>query len=175
MWHTQLFTSRIWFPAEEINFFICTSSRPNLGPTQPPIRWVPEVLSTGMKRPGREADLSPPSSAEELYLVAQCLTKQAQEWLYFVPCTATFVMIEWCRYRSTSHVTAAAPLLAFMKAVTIGGIRTCSSVCSRVRITELGASVYILFTGVCKMLSQSNVRSTARKCTGSTTVPRVRK
>jgi hypothetical protein len=36
----------------------------DLGPTQPPIQWVPEVLTLGVKRPGREADHSPPSIAE---------------------------------------------------------------------------------------------------------------
>jgi hypothetical protein len=36
-----------------------TSSRPTLGSTQPPIQWV-----SGVKRPGREADHSPPASAE---------------------------------------------------------------------------------------------------------------
>jgi hypothetical protein len=36
-----------------------TSSRPVLGPTQPSIQWVPEV-----KRRGREADHSPPTSTE---------------------------------------------------------------------------------------------------------------
>jgi hypothetical protein len=35
-----------------------------LGPTQPPIQWVPGVLSPGIKRPGREADHSPASSVE---------------------------------------------------------------------------------------------------------------
>jgi hypothetical protein len=35
-----------------------------LGPTEPPIQWVPGALSLGIKWPGREADLSPPSSAE---------------------------------------------------------------------------------------------------------------
>jgi len=35
-----------------------------LGPTQPPIQWVPGSVSLGVKRPGREADHSPPSSAE---------------------------------------------------------------------------------------------------------------
>jgi hypothetical protein len=45
------------------NFFD-TMSRPALGPTQPPIQWVPGVLSMGVKRPGRGADHSPPSSAE---------------------------------------------------------------------------------------------------------------
>jgi hypothetical protein len=55
------------------NFLFTTASRMALGPTQPPIQWVPEALSLGVKRPGREADHSPPSSAEvkecvELYL-----------------------------------------------------------------------------------------------------------
>jgi hypothetical protein len=44
----------IFFPA----------SRPALGPTQPPIKWVTGALSLRVKRPGREADHSPPSSAE---------------------------------------------------------------------------------------------------------------
>jgi hypothetical protein len=40
------------------------SSRPVLGPTQPPIKWVTGALSPGIKRPGREADHSSPTSAE---------------------------------------------------------------------------------------------------------------
>jgi hypothetical protein len=39
-------------------------SRPTLGPTQPPIQWLPEALSSGVKRQGREADHSPPVSVE---------------------------------------------------------------------------------------------------------------
>jgi hypothetical protein len=35
-----------------------------LGPTQPPIQWVTGAPSLGIKLPGREADHSPPSSAE---------------------------------------------------------------------------------------------------------------
>jgi hypothetical protein len=35
-----------------------------LGPTQPPIQWVPGVLTLGVKQPRREADQSPPSSTE---------------------------------------------------------------------------------------------------------------
>jgi hypothetical protein len=45
-------------------FLFTTASRPALGTTQPPIQWVPEALSLGVKWPGREADRSPPSSAE---------------------------------------------------------------------------------------------------------------
>jgi hypothetical protein len=54
-------------------FLFSTASRTVLVPNQPPIQWVPGVLSLEVKRPGREADHSPPSSAEvkkcvELYL-----------------------------------------------------------------------------------------------------------
>jgi hypothetical protein len=54
-------------------FIFTTASKTALGPTQPPMQWVPGALSLGIKRPGREADHSTPSSAEvkecvELYL-----------------------------------------------------------------------------------------------------------
>jgi hypothetical protein len=45
-------------------FLLSTSSRPVLGPTQPSIQWVPGALSPGVKRPGHEADHSPPTSVE---------------------------------------------------------------------------------------------------------------
>jgi hypothetical protein len=44
-------------------FLFTTMSRLDLGPTQP-IQWVPGVLFLGKKRPGHEADYSPPSSVE---------------------------------------------------------------------------------------------------------------
>jgi hypothetical protein len=54
-------------------FLFTTASRTALGPTQSPIQWVTGALSLGVKLPGREADHSPPSSAEvkkcvELYI-----------------------------------------------------------------------------------------------------------
>jgi hypothetical protein len=54
-------------------FLFAAALRPLLGPTQPPIQWVPGALSLGVKRLGCEADHSPPSSAEvkecvELYV-----------------------------------------------------------------------------------------------------------
>jgi hypothetical protein len=39
-------------------------SREALGCSQPPIQWVPGDISQGIKRKGREADHSPPTSAE---------------------------------------------------------------------------------------------------------------
>jgi hypothetical protein len=41
-----------------------TASRTALGTTQPPTQWIPEALSLGVRRPVRESDRSPPSSAE---------------------------------------------------------------------------------------------------------------
>jgi hypothetical protein len=45
-------------------FLFTTAFRPTLGPTQPPIKWVPGAVLLGIKWPGREADHSPPASAE---------------------------------------------------------------------------------------------------------------
>jgi hypothetical protein len=45
-------------------FLESTAYRPALGPTHPPIQWVLGALSLVVKRPGRDADHSPPSSAE---------------------------------------------------------------------------------------------------------------
>jgi hypothetical protein len=51
-------------PGRIKNFLFSTSSRPALAPIQPPIQWVPGVLSPGVKRSGSEADRSLPTSAE---------------------------------------------------------------------------------------------------------------
>jgi hypothetical protein len=50
-------------PGGRKNFHVSISSRPALGPTQPPIQWVTGFFP-GVKRPGREDDHSPPTSAE---------------------------------------------------------------------------------------------------------------
>jgi hypothetical protein len=55
----------VWLIKMCLRIFPSTiASRKSLGPTQPPIQCVPEALSLGVKRPGREADHSPPSSAK---------------------------------------------------------------------------------------------------------------
>jgi hypothetical protein len=63
-----------------------TTSRTDLRPTQPPIQWVPEALSLGVKRPEREADNSAPSSAE---------VKSA----YSYTSTPLYVFMAWCLVR----------------------------------------------------------------------------
>jgi hypothetical protein len=75
-------------------FLFNTVSTMALGPTQPPIQWVPGALSLGVKQPGHEADNSPQSSAEvkecvELYFHSPktlswhgAQLKKAQEHLY---------------------------------------------------------------------------------------------
>jgi hypothetical protein len=46
------------------NFLFPRTYISSIRPSQPPIQWIPGVLSLGVKRPGLEADNSPPSSAE---------------------------------------------------------------------------------------------------------------
>jgi len=62
------------------NNFPCISA---LGPTQPPIQWVPGALSLGVKRLRRETDHSPPSSAEVKNACSYTSTPQ-------------YVIIAWC-------------------------------------------------------------------------------
>jgi hypothetical protein len=63
-----------------------------LDPTQPRIQWVPGILSLGVKWPGREADYSPPSSAE---------VKNA--WSY--TSTPQYVFMAWCLVKHRDNFT----------------------------------------------------------------------
>jgi hypothetical protein len=56
--------SRGSIPGRVKNFLFSIAVSPALGPTQPPIQWVPGAVSLGVKLQGREADNSPPFSAE---------------------------------------------------------------------------------------------------------------
>jgi hypothetical protein len=57
---------RVWSssPGRVKYFLFSAASRPALGPTQPPIHWVPGVLYPGVKRQRREADHLSPTRAE---------------------------------------------------------------------------------------------------------------
>jgi hypothetical protein len=78
-------------------FLFTTAPRTALGPTQPPIQWVPGALSLGVKRSGREADHSHPSSAE---------VKNA--WGY--NSTPRYAFMAWCSVKENSTGTTL-PLL----------------------------------------------------------------
>jgi hypothetical protein len=67
-------------------FLFTITSRPALGPTQPPIQWVQGALFLEVKQPGHEADHSLPSSAKleecvELYLHSPNMSSWHGTWL----------------------------------------------------------------------------------------------
>jgi hypothetical protein len=74
-------------------FLFTTASGTVLGPTQRPILWVPGALSLGVKRPEREADHSPPSTAE---------VKTA--WSY--TSTPQYVFMAWCLVKHRDKFTS---------------------------------------------------------------------
>jgi hypothetical protein len=76
-------------------FLLSTSFRQVLGPIQLSIQWLTGTLSPGIRRPGREADHEPTTSAEVkrvwIYtsttpysFMAYCLISLAQEQLYLL-------------------------------------------------------------------------------------------
>jgi hypothetical protein len=73
-------------------FLFTTVSETALGPTKPPIQWVTGTFSLGVNRPGREADHSPPSSAE---------VKDA--WSY--TSTPQYVFMAWCLVKHRNNFT----------------------------------------------------------------------
>jgi hypothetical protein len=52
-------TTEVWFPAGDNILLFTITSRPAQGP---PLAWIPEVVSLGVKQPQQEADHSPPST-----------------------------------------------------------------------------------------------------------------
>jgi hypothetical protein len=68
------------FPGKGKDYMFSTASAPALGSTESPIQWIPGALSPRVKRPGREADHSPPSRA-----ACRC------------NCTPPYGIMAWCR------------------------------------------------------------------------------
>jgi hypothetical protein len=65
---------------QEMGIFLLTASRSALGPIQPPIQWVPGAFSLGIKRLGREADRSPPSSTKVKNAWSYTSTPNTPSW-----------------------------------------------------------------------------------------------
>jgi hypothetical protein len=81
-------------------FPLASVSRPAMGPTQPPVQWVPgSPFPKAKVRPGCNADHSPPSSTEveneELYL----LSLQAPAWRV----AGLFYFLLFTFYQHTLH------------------------------------------------------------------------
>jgi hypothetical protein len=76
----------------ELGFLFTAVSRTALGPTQPPIEWVPGALSMRVKRPGREADHSSPPSAEV-----------NNAWSYVS--SPQYVFMAWCFVKRRDNFT----------------------------------------------------------------------
>jgi hypothetical protein len=77
---------------KEQRFLLFAAYRPALGPTQPHIQWVPVALFLWIKRPGREADHSPSSSAEV-----------ENAWSY--TSTHPYVFMVWCLVKHGDNFT----------------------------------------------------------------------
>jgi hypothetical protein len=67
-------------PSRVKNFLFSKSSRSALRTTHPPILWVPGALSPRVKRPGREVDHSPPTSAEVMKMWIYTATPHTPSW-----------------------------------------------------------------------------------------------
>jgi hypothetical protein len=118
-------------------FLFTTVYRTALGPTQPLIQWVPGAFSLGVKRLEREADHSPPSSAE---------VKKA--WSS-IP-TPQYVFMVWCfvKHRdifnftlfSNNHITKVYPK--------VSGLSSWSENCKWYSSLPLGAIVSLFCESV---------------------------
>jgi hypothetical protein len=82
-------------PGKVKSFYLSISSRPAMGYTRPPVYYVPGTLSPEIRRQGREADHSPPTSV---------LVKKT--WIYtlkLVVCILLRVLGHVQGFRLTQH------------------------------------------------------------------------
>jgi hypothetical protein len=95
-------------PGRGWEIFHCTIvSIPALGPTQAPIQWVPGALSLEAKRPGRESDHSPPSSADIKNAWSYTSTPPRFHSVVF---NQAQYMSSWCRAEFSAGTTLPLPV-----------------------------------------------------------------
>jgi hypothetical protein len=107
--------------SQQINTQLCTyttlQSRPALGSTQPPIKWVP-----GVKLQGRKVDHSPTASAEvkKMWIytstppyafITQCLISEAQGQVYILHNTSISHLTDSTKWLQLMSTTAGLHLL----------------------------------------------------------------
>jgi hypothetical protein len=85
-----------------LDFLFTAASRTALRPTQPPTEGVPGALSLWVKRPGREANHSPPSSAEV-----------TNAWSY--TSTPQYAFRLWCLVNHSDNFTLYVYLYPFLR------------------------------------------------------------
>jgi hypothetical protein len=86
---TRLWAGQTGFDSQQGQgvLIFAIASRPALGPTQPPIQWVPGALLPGAKRPWREADHS-------LHLVPRSRMYGA------IPPLPLYAFMVWCSVKA---------------------------------------------------------------------------
>jgi hypothetical protein len=86
------------FTVAEGKFLLTAATRTVLTPAHSPIQWVRRPFTVGVKRPGREADHSPLSSAEVMNAWDATSTSPYvfMEWR-LIMCTDNFT---YCRYKN---------------------------------------------------------------------------
>jgi hypothetical protein len=81
-------------------FLVTTASRTALGPTQPPIQWVPGVLSLGVKQPGMKLTTH----------LHQCW---GQRMSGAIPPLLQYAFMAWCSVKSTGTTFCLSSILSY--------------------------------------------------------------
>jgi hypothetical protein len=85
-------------------FLLSTSFRPVLGPTQPPVHWLPRAISPEVKRLEREGDHSPLTSAK---------VKNTCTWIYTSTHTSSWSVARLVKHRDNFTYSCVFLLITF--------------------------------------------------------------